>query len=118
VLQIAREMWSMPPDHGAAVVRTVLEDDALRADWLVELDEMRGRILSLRARLAAAHPDLEFIAHQNGMFSMLPLSAAQVLKLRQDHAIYMADSGRFNILGLADDAVDRFVAAIVSVIGG
>jgi aspartate/tyrosine/aromatic aminotransferase len=118
VLQIAREMWSMPPDHGAAVVRTVLQDDALRADWLVELDEMRGRILSLRARLAAAHPDLAFIADQNGMFSMLPLSPAQVLKLRQDHAIYMADSGRVNILGLADDAVDRFVAAIVSVIGG
>ena len=117
VLQIAREMWSMPPDHGAAVVRTVLEDDTLRADWLVELESMRGRILSLRARLAAAHPDLAFIATQNGMFSMLPLTPAQVLKLRQDHAIYMADSGRFNILGLADDAVDRFVAAVVSVIG-
>jgi aromatic-amino-acid transaminase len=117
VLQIAREMWSMPPDHGAAVVRIVLEDEALRADWLAELDEMRGRILSLRARLAAAHPDLAFIADQNGMFSMLPLSPAQVLKLREDHAIYMADSGRFNILGLADDAVDRFVAAVVEVIG-
>ncbi|HEV2044757.1 MAG TPA: amino acid aminotransferase, partial [Sphingomicrobium sp.] len=117
VLQIAREMWSMPPDHGAAVVRTVLEDEALRADWLSELDTMRGRILSLRARLAAAHPDLAFIATQNGMFSMLPLTPAQVLKLREDHAIYMADSGRFNILGLADDAVDRFVAAVIEVIG-
>jgi len=117
VLQIAREMWSMPPDHGAAVVRTVLEDDALRADWLVELDDMRGRILSLRARLAEAHPELAFIATQNGMFSMLPLSPAQVLSLREEHAIYMADSGRFNILGLADDAVDRFVAAVVGVIG-
>ena len=117
VLQIAREMWSMPPDHGAAVVRTVLEDEALRAVWLSELDTMRGRILSLRARLAAAHPDLAFIATQNGMFSMLPLTPAQVLKLREDHAIYMADSGRFNILGLADDAVDRFVAAVLEVIG-
>ncbi len=115
VLQIARELWSMPPDHGAAVVRTVLEDEALRADWLVELDTMRGRIESLRARLAAAHPSLAFIADQNGMFSMLPLSKEQVLKLRQDHAIYMADSGRFNILGLADDAVDRFVAAVLGV---
>ena len=116
VLQIAREMWSMPPDHGAAVVRIVLEDPALKADWLAELDEMRGRILALRARLAAAHPDLAYIAEQNGMFSMLPLSPAQVLKLREEHAIYMADSGRFNILGLADDAVDRFVAAIVDVL--
>ena len=117
VLQIAREMWSMPPDHGAAVVRTVLEDEALRTEWLHELDEMRGRILRLRARLAAAHPDLAFIATQNGMFSMLPLTPAQVLKLRENHAIYMADNGRFNILGLADDAVDRFVAAVLEVIG-
>jgi len=115
LLQIARELWSMPPDHGAAVVRIVLEDAGLRADWLVELDEMRGRILSLRARLAAAHPDLAFIADQNGMFSMLPLSPAQVLSLRETHAIYMADNGRFNILGLADDAVDRFVAAVLEV---
>ncbi len=117
VLQIAREMWSMPPDHGAAVVRTLLEDEGLRADWRQELDDMRGRILALRARLAAAHPDLAFIATQNGMFSMLPLSPAQVLRLREKHAIYMADSGRFNILGLADDAVDRFVAAVLEVIG-
>ena len=117
VLQIAREMWSMPPDHGAAVVRTVLEDVALRTEWLQELDQMRGRVLSLRARLAAAHPELAFIATQNGMFSMLPLSPAQVLSIREQHAIYMADSGRFNILGLADDAVDRFVAAVVGVMG-
>ncbi|MEO8141120.1 MAG: aromatic amino acid transaminase [Sphingomicrobium sp.] len=117
VLQIARELWSMPPDHGAAVVRIVLEDDALRADWRAELDEMRGRILSLRARLAAAHPSLAFIADQNGMFSMLPLTKEQVLTLRDDHAIYMADSGRFNILGLADDAVDRFVGAVLGVMG-
>ncbi len=117
VLQIARELWSMPPDHGAATVRIVLEDAALRADWRVELDGMRGRVLRLRERLAAAHPSLAYIADQNGMFSMLPLTPAQVLTLRQDHAIYMADSGRINILGLADDAVDRFVAAVLGVMG-
>ena len=118
VLQLAREMWSMPPDHGAAVVRTVLEDEGLRADWLRELDSMRARVLALRARIASAHPDLAYIADQNGMFSMLPVTPTQVVKLRDEHAIYMADSGRFNILGMADDAVDRFVAAVVSVIGG
>ncbi len=47
----------------------------------------------------------------------MPLTPAQVLRLRDEHAIYMADSGRFNILGLADDAVDRFVAAVVGVMG-
>ena len=118
VLQIAREMWSMPPDHGAAVVRTVLQDEALTADWRVELEEMRQRIVRIRERLASADPRLEFIRGQMGMFSMLPLSVEQVLELRERHAIYMADSGRFNVLGMADNAIDRFVAAIAEVIGG
>ncbi len=118
VLQIAREMWSMPPDHGGAVVRTLLQDEALVADWRAELDEMRGRILTIRGRLADADPRLAYIRDQTGMFSMLPLSLEQVLELRERHAIYMADSGRFNILGMADDAIDRFVAAVIEVIGG
>ena len=117
VMQIAREMWSMPPDHGAAAVRIVLEDPALRADWLAELGEMRARIQRIRSAIAAAHPSLAYIGEQKGMFSMLPISREQVLKLREDHGIYMADSGRFNVLGMADDAVDRFVEAIVAVIG-
>ncbi|WP_240325516.1 aromatic amino acid transaminase [Sphingomonas mesophila] len=117
VLQIAREMWSMPPDHGAAAVRIVLEEPELRADWLAELGEMRGRIQAVRAQIAAAHPALAYIADQKGMFSMLPLTRDQVRRLRDDHAIYMADSGRFNVLGLADEAVDRFTAAIVGVLG-
>jgi aromatic-amino-acid transaminase len=108
----------MPPDHGGAVVRTVLQDPALTADWRVELEEMRGRIIRIRERLAAADPRLEFIRDQMGMFSMLPLSLEQVLELRERHAIYMADSGRFNVLGMADDAVDRFVAAVAEAIGG
>jgi aromatic-amino-acid transaminase len=50
------------------------------------------------------------------MFSMLPISKDQVLKLRKDHAIYMADSGRFNVVGLGDDQVDRFIAAVVGIL--
>ena len=118
VLQLAREMWSMPPDHGAAVVRTVLDDAALEADWRVELDAMRARIVAVRGRLAAADPRLAFIAGQYGMFSMLPLSVEQVRGLRASHGIYMADSGRFNIVGMADEAIDRFVAAIVGAMNG
>jgi aromatic-amino-acid transaminase len=113
VFQIAREMWSMPPDHGAASVRIVLDDPELRARWLVELAAMRDRINSVRRRIAAADPRLSFIGRQFGMFSMLPLSKEQVLKLREDHAIYMADSGRFNVVGMGDDQIDRFTAAVV-----
>ncbi|HEX2804317.1 MAG TPA: amino acid aminotransferase [Sphingomicrobium sp.] len=118
VLQIAREMWSMPPDHGGAAVRTVLEDPKLNADWRAELEGMRGRIVALRQRLAAANPSFAYIADQKGMFSILPLTPEQVLQLRETHAIYMADSGRFNICGLSDDQVDRFASAVLEVIGG
>ena len=52
------------------------------------------------------------------MFSMLPLSVEQVVRLRDEQAIYMADSGRFNIVGMADDAVDRFVAAVTGAFNG
>ena len=117
VHQRAREMWSMPPDHGAAAVHIILEDAELHARWLVELTAMRDRINSVRQRIASADPRLAFIGRQFGMFSMLPLSREQVLKLREDDAIYMADSGRFNVVGLGDDQIDRFTAAVVGALG-
>ena len=115
--QIAREMWSMPPDHGAAAIHIILEDPELRSRWLVELQGMRDRINSVRQRIGAADPRLGFIGRQYGMFSMLPLSRDQVLNLRQEHAIYMADSGRFNVVGMGDDQIDRFIAAVVGALG-
>jgi aromatic-amino-acid transaminase len=113
VFQIAREMWSMPPDHGAAAVHIVLDDPELHARWLLELAAMRDRINAVRQRIGAADPRLAFIGRQFGMFSMLPLSKEQVLKLRSDEAIYMAESGRFNVVGMGDGQLDRFIAAVV-----
>ena len=106
----------MPPDHGAAAVRIVLDTPELRDRWPGELAAMRDRINSVRKRIASADPRLAYIGEQFGMFSMLPFSKEQVLKLRTDHAIYMADSGRFNVVGLGDDQIDRFIAAVVGVL--
>ena len=117
VHQIAREMWSMPPDHGAACVHIILEDQELHARWLVELAAMRDRINAVRQRIAAADPRIAYIGRQFGMFSMLPLSKEQVLKLRSDEAIYMAESGRFNVVGMGDNQLDRFIAAVVGALG-
>ena len=36
-----RTIYSMPPDHGAAIVSTILHDEALRSEWYAELDDMR-----------------------------------------------------------------------------
>ena len=118
VYQRAREMWSMPPDHGAAAVHIVLEDDQLRARWHVELTAMRDRINSVRQRIAAAHRRLAFIGGQYGMFSMLPISKEQVLGLRANYGIYMADSGRFNVVGMSDEQIDRFIEAVAECLDG
>ncbi len=113
LMQMARTSWSMPPDHGAAIVRVVLDTPDLEADWRQELTEMCARIRSLRARLAAFDPRLAYIDRQNGMFSMLPISAEAVADLMKEDGIYMAGSGRFNVAGLSDGNVDRFAAAVV-----
>ena len=118
LMQLSRTMWSMPPDHGAAVCRIVLDTPELRADWNAELKEMCARIRTLRARLAAFDERLAYIDGQNGMFSMLPLNPEQVLALREEKGIYMAGSGRFNVVGLSDDNVDRFAAAVVEKMDG
>jgi aromatic-amino-acid transaminase len=72
----------------------------------------------VRQRLAAADPRLNYITRQQGMFSMLPLSPEQVKRLRETHAIYMADSGRANLVGIADADLDRFCQAVVEAMNG
>jgi len=115
LLALARANWSMPPDHGAALVRLILEDDALTADWQAELAGMQARIVDVRQRLAATAPRLAPLAAQKGMFSTLPLSPAQVREMREDHGIYMAGSGRINVAGLTPDTIAPFAAAFDAV---
>jgi aromatic-amino-acid transaminase len=112
LLSLARANWSMPPDHGAAIVEAILSDEALTADWQVELTGMRERMHDIRVRLAAAHPALAALAGQHGMFSTLPLSVAEVSRLREERAIYMPSSGRINVAGLNPETVPAFVDAL------
>lgn len=118
---LARASWSMPPDHGAAAVRLILRDPDLTKVWLTELDEMRGRMRQVRAALAAAGTagriDLTPLGTQNGLFSVVPVSKEEVVRLREEHGIYMAASGRINIAGLTMANLPKFVAALAEVTG-
>ena len=118
---LARANWSMPPDHGAAAVRLVLEDPKLTAQWQDELETMRTRMRQVRERLAAAGQvcslDLTPLATQNGLFSMLALDKDQIARLRADHGVYMAGSGRINVAGLTQGNIDKFIAALAEVAG-
>jgi len=116
ILKIARCAWSMPPDHGAAAVRLILEDEALTASWRAELEACRLRLQAMREALAEADPRFEPIRAQKGMFSMLAISPAQVEAMRRDHGVYMTGNGRINIAGLTAETVPRFAAAYDAVL--
>ncbi|MGB7371690.1 aromatic amino acid transaminase [Erythrobacter sp.] len=118
---LARASWSMPPDHGAAAVRLVLRDEKLVQNWRGELTAMRERLRKVRDRLAqsgeAGRLDLAPLGTQNGLFSMLPVSKEEVARLRQEHGIYMAGSGRINVAGLTMGNIDKFIRALADVTG-
>ena len=119
---LQRKIISMPPDHGAALVVRILGDAALRKLWIEELDEMRGRMRSLRRQLSDAlnvqggEAMSAAVLNQNGMFSTLPLSKDQAIKLREDYSIYMTNSGRINIAGANDENIPRLADAILKVL--
>lgn len=118
---IARNLWSTPPDHGAAVVATILGDPALKHLWVEEVEAMRQRIATLRVGLVEAlepHGLRERFAHiadQRGMFSYTGLSPQQVAQLREKHSVYMVGTGRANIAGADAARLQALAAAIADV---
>lgn len=121
LVTMARTSYSMPPDHGAAVVKTILSFDRLHSDWTNELNDMRYRLNELRRSLAMALSDgwqmAPQLAAQQGMFSLLPLTEPQVMTLRRDHGIYMPVSGRINVAGLKSSDIGRVADVLKPLLG-
>ncbi len=118
---IARNLWSTPPDHGAAVVATILGDAELKKLWSEEVEAMRVRIAQLRSGLVEAlqpHGLAERFAHigvQRGMFSYTGLNAEQVKQLRDKHSVYMVNTGRANVAGIDATRLALLAEAIADV---
>ncbi|MFD1160345.1 amino acid aminotransferase [Roseovarius aestuarii] len=114
-----RLTYSFPPDHGARLVSMVLKDDALRADWQAELEEVRTGMLALRQQLAdelrrlSGSDRFGFLAQHRGMFSRLGVGPDLVERLRADHGIYMIGDSRMNIAGLNAQTVPVLAQAII-----
>ena len=117
---VVRSNYSTPPTHGAQIVTTVLTTPALRSQWEAELSSMRERIREMRQALvdglgAAGVPrDMGFVKQQRGMFSYSGLSAAQMHRLRSEHAIYGVDSGRICVAALNHANLGAVVSALVA----
>ncbi len=122
VKAIIRTLYSNPASHGGATVAMVLQDAELKADWIAELDEMRGRIKAMRQKFVdtlkacGATQDFDFIVQQNGMFSFSGLTPEQVDRLRDEFAIYAVRSGRINVAGITDDNIQYLCESIVKVL--
>ncbi len=121
---LVRSNYSNPPQHGAAIVATVLSDRELTKTWKTELNEMRQRIKNLRLQFVETMKktgrghDFSFLLAQNGMFSFSGLNQMQVDQLKRDHSIYIVGSGRINVAGMSEDRIDQLCKAVASVIEG
>ncbi|MCG3864201.1 MULTISPECIES: amino acid aminotransferase [unclassified Photobacterium] len=120
ILTLARSSYTMPPDHGAALVADILNDQKLTNIWKDELDAMHSRILTLRQRLTQAirqrgSEQFDFIEQHKGMFSVTGLTPEQILTLREQYGIYAVGDGRINIAGLQEKHIEHLADALVSV---
>jgi aspartate aminotransferase len=120
VLQIARSIYSMPPDHGAAIAAHIFANPTLKGEWLEELDLMRTRIADMREllaqqlRRATGAGTFDFIRAQRGMFSLLGVSPDAVDRLRDKHHIYMMSDSRMNLAGITPDNVTYVAESIAA----
>ena len=119
---LVRTMYSMPPDHGAAVVETILHDEGLRGRWVEELGEMRERLQAMRQLLdealrgTAPEHDFSHVVRANGMFCFLGISTEQVQRLKKEFSVYMVDSSRINVAGITADNVEHIASSVAAVL--
>jgi len=117
-----RRNYSSPAIHAAGIMALVLGDPQLRVQWEGEVAQMRERIRAMRKALhevlSARMPgrDFGYLLTQRGMFSYTGLSAAQVDRLREEHAVYLIRSGRMCVAGLNRGNVERTAQAFAAVL--
>lgn len=122
VNNIVRTIYSVPPDHGATVVATILGDPELQASWRLEVAGMRARLREMRVLLNDAlrervpNRDFSHLVRATGMFCFLGITADEVKRLKKDFGVYMVDSSRINIAGITAKNVNYLADAIAAVV--
>lgn len=109
----ARQLYFMPPDHGAAVVHEIMSNPELEQLWRQELNQIRQHIIDMRSLLRqaieAANPDFDasFIERQHGMFSCLPITANEQEFLENKYHIYMLPDARMNVAAMNSNQLSK-----------
>ncbi|MEX1013004.1 MAG: amino acid aminotransferase [Waddliaceae bacterium] len=118
---LIRRNYSSPPIHASRIVTTILQSESLKKQWLIELNQMRERIIKMRSEFATGltdrgfKQDVTFFKKQNGMFSLTGLSHDQVEKLKKTYGVYMPKSGRINFAGLNTQNMELAIDALLHV---
>ncbi len=122
VVATARQIYSVPPAHGAYLVAMILDDAELTKEWNDELTEMRDRINGLRRDLVAklkaigVSQDFSYIQNEKGLFSFLGLPKDKVEKLVKEYSIYLVGSSRINVAGINKANIDYLADSIGKVL--
>jgi aspartate aminotransferase len=121
---IIRPLYSSPPRHGSSIVKTILSDDQVTAQYYEECRSMAIRIAQMRTRLvealqlAGSTHDWSHILSQIGMFAYTGMTADMVDELTARYAIFMTRDGRISLAGLNEQNVVYVAEAIQSVTEG
>jgi aromatic-amino-acid transaminase len=120
--RLVRANYSTPPTHGGRIVANVLNNAESRAMWENELAQMRERIKTMRRQLVqklrerVPQADFSFVLLQRGMFSYSGLTREQVIRLREQFAVYAIESGRICVAALNSRNIDYTVDSIARVL--
>ncbi|CAF1474487.1 unnamed protein product [Adineta steineri] len=123
--QVTTIIWSLyltPPDHGARVVSTILNDPILMNEWKFNVKSMSERIKSTRyqlytkLRLLNTPGNWEHIITQTGMFAYTGLTQAQCRILGERHSCYLTLNGRINVCAITTKNVDYIAEQIYQVL--
>lgn len=119
--QIIRSMYSNPPLHGSRIVSTILSHEALKNEWIAELNSMRERVSEMRKAFVGSllvkgqDEAFNFLTQdQTGLFAYTGLNTDQVQRLKTQFGVFMPD-GRINLAGLNWNNLDYVVDCILSV---
>jgi len=119
---LVRANYSNPPQHGARIVGTVLNDPVLNEQWKGHIKTMAERIIAMRAGLRERLEKLgtpgtwNHITDQIGMFSFTGLAPLAVEKLISEHHIYLLKGGRISMCGITTGNLDYVAECIHKVV--
>jgi len=121
---IIRPMYSSPPIHGSSIVKTVLTDEELTAEYYDNCKEMANRILAMRKKLVDVLKDIgsthdwSHVTEQIGMFAYTGMNSDMCDELTSKYSIFLTRDGRISLAGLNDDNIEYVAKAVHAVTDG